>query len=237
MAQVADVGVEPQRELRTGVELVVALLGGEVFKGAFVMANDEQLELSAEQGRRVLPLGTVQSIDVAGERWTVSQFSAAVDAWSRQLVEESIATPPPVLVGALSLVWAGAGPLALGDHKGFLAYSAIELALVGAGVAMVAQGETAQLIPLVFLDGIFHAWAIGDSVREATRRRRRLRARLALLPSGMMGGERELAPMVQLELRPSRGERQFITHGFASTSLPVAAPLQGGLTESVGFPY
>lgn len=166
--------------LHSGIGLEIEALGGLRYQGAFSGLMEDQLLISTREGVLEIPMPVVLSVQVEGVAYAPEAFLEGVRRWGQELVDEAVRTPRPVLVGGLSVLWAGAGPAALGDWKSAAAYSLLEVSFIGAGVVMISNDQYGPLLPLGALDALLHVWAVSDSVRES--RRRRSRARLAVLP-------------------------------------------------------
>ncbi len=167
--------------LRSGIALELEVVGGERYQGAFVGLEDPMLLLSTSEGVEELPMPVVLEVSVEGQPYSPEAFLEGVQRWGQVLVDEAVRVPPPLLVGGLSVLWAGAGPAALGDRKAAFAYSILELSFIGAGAVMISNDQYGPLLPLAALDGLLHFWAVSESVRES--KRRRSRAKLALTPT------------------------------------------------------
>jgi len=175
-------------EIRAGIELVAVALGGERFSGSFVAIEEGSLQLSTRQGPRAIPLPILTAVEIGGQSYAPEPFLEGVRQWSAALREQALSTPPPLLVGTLSLLWSGAGPAALGDWDGFVTWSLLEAALLGAGAVMVVNEQYGPLLPLAALDLMLHGWSAGESVGEARRRRRRAETVVSFAPvAGSLG--------------------------------------------------
>ncbi len=185
--------------IRDGIGLVVEVIGGERYEGAFVGLAQERLKLSTHDGLIELPVPVLVGVEVEGAPYSVEAFREGVRAWGRALVDASVRTPRPVVVVGLSVLWAGAGPAALGQWKSAGAYSLLEASFLGAGAVMIANEQYGPLLPLAALDGLLHVWAATDSAREARRRRARAHLAVAVLPSWSAGTEgQQVSPCLML---------------------------------------
>jgi len=176
--------------LCVGLPLLVTVVGGGRFEGAFVSFGEDHLRLSTRDGVIGIAFPLVVSVGVGEGEVPPEVFLAAVRSWSEAARGEALASPPPALVGGASLLlWAGAGPAILGEWKRFAAYSVLEGALLGAGGIMLAKGQYGPLLPLGALDALVRGWAGAEAVDEARRRRRRAAAFAGgmLFPSGDPG--------------------------------------------------
>ncbi|MFH1466245.1 MAG: hypothetical protein ABIO70_17810 [Pseudomonadota bacterium] len=227
---VAAVAAADVPALRLGLPLVVSVLGGERLEGAFVAYERDRLVLSTREGQKEIGLPLILSVEVEGSSFTPEAFVEGVRRWSEAQRLDALSTPPPVLVGGASVLWAGAGPAMLGRWDSFLAYSIVEGALLGAGAVMVARGQYGPLLPLAALDVLVHGWAAGDSVHEARRRRRRANALVGFVPFSD-SGDGGFAVGFTLTARGS-GDADSASSSQAEAALPAAA-----LTAPGPFPY
>jgi len=173
--------------LESGDEVRVELRGGGELSGYALTASETALELSNAQGHVEVPTALVSRAWVEGVELDPSRYRQDVEAFhAAQLAArsaEGLRTPPVLVVGAASAIWPGTGHLLLGQPREFLAYSAVELALLGIGAYWVLGPQLlGPLIPLAFLDIGFRAYAVAETTREA--RKRRAFVSLAPRPAG-----------------------------------------------------
>jgi hypothetical protein len=218
-------------EIRDGVPMQVEVLGGQRFDGAFVGIEDDTLELSMRDGPADLPLPIVVSVEIGGVVYPRDSFLEGVRIWSQELRDRALRTPPPVLVGASCVLWAGAGPALLGDWDGFLAYTVLEASFIGAGAIMVADGQFGPLLPLATIDLLLHAWAGVDSVRESRRRRRRMKFSTSLAV-GTHGGD---LPVLGVTVGYGSWDGGAAVSGAGQGTSGECG--SGGLTGHCSFPY
>ncbi len=217
--------------VRDGLPLQIVALGGQRFDGAFVAIEGEALAISTREGLVELPLPIVVSVEVEGVEYSREAFLEGVHAWALMAKAQALSTPPPALVGASSVLWAGAGPAMLGDWDGFLAYTVLEASFIGAGAVMVWNEQYGPLLPLAALDLFLHIWAGTDAVREARRRRRR--AKLATTLSLAPAGERSLGLGLAITIGPS-GSGSAVSEGGLRSCDP---HLSTALTGDCSLPY
>lgn len=167
--------------LRSGIPLVVEVIGGQRYEGAFVGLRANHLRVSTHDGLLEVPVPVITAVSVQGVSYEPEAFLEGVQRWGQELAEQAVRVPPPALVACSSVLWAGAGPALLGDWQAFAAYSLLEASFLGAGAVMIVNEQYGPLLPLAALEVLLHGWAAGDSVRES--RRRRSRAELAVMPT------------------------------------------------------
>jgi hypothetical protein len=216
--------------IHSGLRLEVEAIGAVRYEGAFSGMGDEHLLLSTRDGVVEIPMAVVLSIEIGGVSYGPEAFTEGARRWGQAMLDEAVRTPRPVLVGGLSVLWAGAGPAALGNWKSAAAYSVLEASFLGAGAVMIANEQYGPLLPLAALDALLHAWAAGDSVRES--RRRRSRADLAIAPLGQPVGATEQGLGVALVLRIGGPPAAQAGMGRA----PADACVEPGLTGACSFP-
>jgi hypothetical protein len=217
-------------EVRLGIPLTVEVLGGERFDGAFVAWEHDLLVLTTRDGQKRIGLPLILSVEVEGDVCTPQAFLEGVRRWSEAQRLDALGTPAPVLVAGASVLWAGAGPAMLGRWKSCLAYSLVEASLLGAGGVMVAKGQYGPLLPLAALDVLVRAWAVGDSVHEAQRRRRRANAFVGLAPLPGAGSQGSMTGVAVVAHWPAKADSP------ADSPVP-PAPSPVGLTAAGPFPY
>ena len=164
--------------LESGDEVRFELRGGTQVEGYALSASDDVLVVSSAAGRYEVPTPLVSRVWVDGVELDVAAYALDLEAFrltqleSRGLGPGSRRVPPPLVVGTASALWPGAGHLILGDLGGFVGYSTVELALLGAAAWWVFGAElVGPLIPLALLDISFRSYAVADTVRETRRRR------------------------------------------------------------------
>ncbi len=218
-------------EVCDGLPLQVEALGGETFVGAFVIIEDDVLALSTRQGIVEIPIPVITNVVVDGLSYSRDAFLEGVRLWAEAVRAEALRTPSPLVVGGLSVLWAGAGPAALGDWDAFLAYTVLETSFIGAGAVMVANEQYGPLLPLAALDVLLHVWAGSDAVRESRRRRRRMRLATAAMPVSAIGDMRGPGVVVTFVVG---GSGAAVSKGAIPTSGACTEP---GLTAHCSFPY
>jgi hypothetical protein len=216
--------------LHSGIGIEIEAMGDLRYEGAFSGMDEQMLLLSTREGVLEIPMPVVLNVLVEGDPYAPDAFIEGVRRWGQEMIDQAVRTPRPVLVGGLSVVWAGAGPAALGQWKSAAAYSLLEVSFIGAGAVMIANEQYGPLLPLGALDALLHVWAVSDSVRES--RRRRSRAQLAVLPRLALSDHAEPELGVGLVLRIG-GPATPATH----TALPWAlASGEPGLTGACSLP-
>ena len=160
-------------ELHPGSPITVTLVGGERYEGLFSGLSTETITIISPEMNEPIPVALIASYEVSGELCTFSELVDGLESWSDGIEAEQIRTPSPAGVAALSGLWAGAGPLALGQRSSFVAYSVVEVVFLSSVAIMAYQGQYGQVALVGGVDVLLHVYAASDSFAEAKRRRRR----------------------------------------------------------------
>ncbi len=163
--------------------LVLDLPAGVEVSGQIVSADEEEIILSEGNERHVVPWVLIEQASVNGQSVSVSQLQREAQTWEVQHeVDLSHLPAPPVgLVIAASLVWPGTGQLLLGDPRGFLAYSGVEVVLLSvAAYNLFVVEQTGPLLPLAGVDALFRIYSAYEA--QQTARKRRTPLHLSVLP-------------------------------------------------------
>lgn len=161
--------------VESGEPLRVQLVGGATVDGYFLRTDGATLVLSANNGVTEVSAPLITAVWRGDDPVPPEQFRAELVAWSLAARPPEHRSPAPLLVGAASVVWPGAGHAILGDWQGFAGYSAVECVLLGAAAYQIFYQESyGPLVPIAALDLLFRATATAEAVRTAKRERGRL---------------------------------------------------------------
>ncbi len=156
--------------------LTVELIAGGEVQGYPVGGDEDGLTVTWDNRRTTVPWELVDSVQVNGEFVPVPVVKTELLEFAQPQALSELWAPPPLAVGAASLIWPGAGHLLLGDRRSFLAYSGLELALIGVAAWEVHYNESlGPLIPLVALDLVFRVYSAVEATDEARERRTAVR--------------------------------------------------------------
>ncbi|RME22810.1 MAG: hypothetical protein D6798_14960 [Deltaproteobacteria bacterium] len=163
--------------------LALDLVGGAHVEGGYVGVDDGILRLSGDNRFVDVPVDQVVAVERDGEPFPLSQFLAEV-AEAQQALDALRAAPPahppPAVVGGASLVYAGAGHMAMGEWKAAAGWAAMDTVILGAAAwNLFGERSIPATIPVLALDLVIKAAAAGDAARIARRRRRQLAGPLA----------------------------------------------------------
>lgn len=167
-------------EIHPGTEIVVNLVGGEQYIGLLSSVDSSQISIICPELDQPIRRELIKEIQIDGLPYSIDVLEQGLIAWSQEVNE--LPTPHPAFVGSMSILWAGAGPLALGDTRSFVAYSVVETVFIGSIIIMAKQGQYGQMALVAGIDSILHFYAIGDSIVEARKRRNRRDWQLSIAP-------------------------------------------------------
>ncbi|MCB9758846.1 MAG: hypothetical protein H6739_03325 [Alphaproteobacteria bacterium] len=150
--------------------------GGEV-EGWFLATDGVSIRLTTRNEIVEIPVALVESAWLNGQPLPLSalddelsQAAAVVEQRAQDLALDP--APPVWLVAGGSALWPGAGHAMMGDWGSFAGYTAIELVFLGTMSYWLFYRETpGPVLPILALDVIFRAYAVGDATRAARRRR------------------------------------------------------------------
>lgn len=164
-------GPSPEINARSGTPLRLVLVGGEVREGYFVTVQQDSLRFADGSDIQSVDLALVEQIVIDGTPVSPEQLREAVEALLEERSHDDLPRPAPATVAVLSVLWPGAGHLALGKKGTFWGYSAVEAVFLGVGAYLLYEEEYGQMVPIAFLDLMFRAYAADDAARTARRRR------------------------------------------------------------------
>jgi hypothetical protein len=165
-----------------GAHTVVHFAGGDVLEGGLSKIDENAITLATDKGLRVIPLPLVQEIEVDGKVVALDEVSKAAEAWRATQRARVEVSPRPWIPATASALWAGAGYAVLHEPRSALAYSIVELGLLGAGGWMLHVEEYGNAIIAGVLDVFLHGYTATEVAREARWRRRTLG--IAIIPCG-----------------------------------------------------
>lgn len=158
--------------VESGERLRVELVGGALLEGYFLRTDGAVLVLSTENQALEVSAPLITAVWRGQDPVPPEQFRAELEAWALAAQPIEKWHPAPLLVGAASVVWPGAGHAILGDWHSFAGYSVVECVLLGVAAYQVFYQESyGPLVPIAALDLMFRGTATADAVRTAKRQR------------------------------------------------------------------
>ena len=165
----------PARALDSNDLLTLSLAGGVDVTGWFLRAERGDVVLMVDGVQTPVPVALISAARRGGVELPMAEFRAEVAEAEDRLTALRTAPmprPPPVVVGGLSMIWAGAGYASLGDWREAAAWSVVDGVMLGtAAYAAFGSRDRGLLISAVGLDLFFRGYAAADSARQARRRR------------------------------------------------------------------
>ncbi len=154
----------------------LVLEGGATVTGWYVSVDQGVLRLSGDNQIVPVPVDLVVAVRLNDEPITVDAFLEEVRQSQERLDLLRAAPGPsasPALAGGLSMAWAGAGHLAVGQPKEAVGWAVLDGALLGAAVwTLAGERSVGATVPILALDVLVRVAAATDATRTARRKRR-----------------------------------------------------------------
>ena len=158
--------------------LVIELGDGSTVAGWYYSVDEEELTVSGDNRFQSVPIDAItgvirndESLPLEELRLEIREILDANAAWR----EEPPPHPHPLVVGGLSMVWAGAGHAVLREWDDVKGYAILEGVVLGAAAYNIySRSSLSVLVSLGALSALFRIYAASDSVRITQSRRARL---------------------------------------------------------------
>ena len=158
-------------ELGPRVSVTLQLVDGREVVATTLGFSEEALRIRAFDGPATIPFALIASCSWGEHRITGSEIPAAMDAWMVGLAARYPHPPSPLLVGAASAIFPGAGHLLLGEWSDAARYGLLESVFLGTSVFLLFTAQAGAVLPVLALDLTLRAVTVSETGREAQRRR------------------------------------------------------------------
>lgn len=146
--------------------------------GWYVSVDQGELRLSGDNRITPVPVGLIVGVRLNDEEITLVAFLEEVRR-DQERLDLLRSTPgprvSPAAAGGLSLAWAGAGHLAVGEPREAVGWAVLDGVLIGAAAwTLAGERSVGATVPILALDALIRVAAATDAARSARRKRRLL---------------------------------------------------------------